>query len=166
VLAALGAPALVTLGAPLLAAHLFIFYFGCLSNITPPVALAGYAAAGLADAPPLKTGFTAAVLAASGFVVPFLFVYRPSLLLLGPPLALAGSLAPAIVAVVGLSAALIGYARRPLAVWERALMAGGAVSLIFPGVVSVVAGLVLVGFGFRRGPAAAAPARESPEVVA
>jgi TRAP-type uncharacterized transport system fused permease subunit len=80
VLAALGAPALTELGVPLLAAHLFIFYYGCLSNVTPPVALAAYAAAGLAGSSPLRTGATAMGLAIGGFLVPFAFIYDPSLL--------------------------------------------------------------------------------------
>ena len=83
VLAALGAPALIQLGVPILAAHLFIFYFGCISNVTPPVSLAAYAASGIAGSPPLKTAWTAMVLAFAGFLVPFMFVYGPALLLMG-----------------------------------------------------------------------------------
>ena len=83
VLAALGAPALIQLGVPVLAAHLFIFYFGCISNVTPPVSLAAYAASGIAGSPPLKTAWTAMVLASAGFLVPFMFVYGPALLLMG-----------------------------------------------------------------------------------
>ena len=71
VLAALGAPALVQLGVPLLAAHLFIFYFGCISNVTPPVSLAAFAAAGISGSPPIRTALFAAVLAGAGFIVPF-----------------------------------------------------------------------------------------------
>jgi TRAP transporter 4TM/12TM fusion protein len=149
VLAALGAPALVALGAPVLAAHLFIFYFGCISNVTPPVALAAYAAAGIADAPPVRTGITAMGLAATGFIIPFMFVYGPSLLLAGRPVLVAASLATATVGVIGLSAALIGHARRPLRAWERGIVALGAISLIFPGLVTDAVGLALVGFGFR-----------------
>lgn len=77
VLAALGAPALIELGVPVLAAHLFIFYFGCISNVTPPVSLAAYAASGIAGSPPLQTAWTAMVLALAGFLVPFMFVYGP-----------------------------------------------------------------------------------------
>ncbi len=149
VLAALGAPALVQLGAPVLAAHLFIFYFGCISNVTPPVALAGYAAAGIADSPPVQTGATAMGLAATGFIIPFMFVYGPALLLAGRPLVVAASIGTAVVGVIGLSAALIGYARRPLRAWERGIVALGAFSLIFPGLATDAVGLALVGFGFR-----------------
>ena len=99
VLAALGAPALTELGVPLLAAHLFIFYFGCLSNITPPVALAAYAAAGVAGSSPLRTGVTALGLAIGGFLIPFAFVYDPLLLLNGAPLAIAATTVTAAIGV-------------------------------------------------------------------
>jgi TRAP transporter 4TM/12TM fusion protein len=168
VLAALGAPALVELGAPVLAAHLFIFYFGCISNVTPPVALAGYAAAGIAGAPPVRTGGMAMGLAATGFIIPFMFVYGPALLLAGPPAMVAASIATATVGVIGLSAALIGHARRPLRAWERGVVAIGAFSLIFPGLVTDAVGLALVGLGFlgrRAEPAVAAPAGLEENVV-
>jgi len=156
VLAALGAPALVALGAPLLAAHLFIFYFGCISNVTPPVALAAFAAAGIADAPPVRTGVTAMALASTGFIIPFMFVYGPPLLLSGTPLEVGTAIGTASIGVIGLSAAVIGFARRRLAPWERAIVAIGALFLIFPGLVTDAVGLVLVGSGFRRGPRVAA----------
>ena len=156
VLAALGAPALVALGAPLLAAHLFIFYFGCISNVTPPVALAAFAAAGIADASPMRTGVTAMALASTGFIIPFMFVYGPPLLLAGSPLEVGTAIGSASVGVIGLAAAVIGFARRRLAPWERVTVALGALFLIFPGLVTDAVGLVLVGSGFRRGPRAAA----------
>ena len=133
VLAALGAPALVSLGAPLLAAHLFIFYFGCISNVTPPVALAAYAAAGIANASPSRAGWTAMALATTGFIVPFMFVLGPPLLLIGHPLHIAFAIVTSMVGVTGLAAAVIGHARRPLAAWQRAMVALGACLLIFPG---------------------------------
>src|SRR5690606_31831483 len=136
VLAALGAPALVELGVPVLAAHLFIFYFGCISNVTPPVSLAAYAAAGIAGAPPLRTATTAMALASTGFLVPFMFVYGPPLLLVGPWHEVALAAATGLAGVVALSAAVIGYGRRPLAGWERALLGAAAVALIRPGPVT------------------------------
>ncbi len=81
ILATLAAPALVKLGISPMAAHLFVFYFGCLSHITPPVALAAYAGASLAGAPPMKTGFAAWRIGLVGFIVPFMFVYGPALIL-------------------------------------------------------------------------------------
>src|SRR5690606_35393899 len=104
VLAALGAPALVQLGVPMLAAHLFIFYFGALSSVTPPVALAGYAAAGVADAPAIKTSNYSIVLALPGFIVPFMMVYGPALLLHGSVLEIVWATITATIGVTALAA--------------------------------------------------------------
>jgi len=153
VLAALGAPALIQLGVPMLAAHLFIFYFGCISNVTPPVSLAAYAASGIAGAPPLKTAWTAMVLASTGFLVPFMFVYAPPLLLQGPPLEIAAVAGTALAGVTALSAATMGYLRRDLLPWERGVLLTGAFALIFPGLLSDGYGLVvLLIIFFRSGP--------------
>ncbi|HZD06466.1 MAG TPA: TRAP transporter large permease subunit, partial [Longimicrobiales bacterium] len=133
VLAALGAPALVSLGVPVLAAHLFIFYFGAISNVTPPVSLAAYAAAGIAGAEPLRTAWTGLGLAAAGFLVPFAFVYGQGLLLAGPIWGVILGIATGVAGVTALAAAVVGYARRPLAAWERGVLAAAAVALVFPG---------------------------------
>lgn len=150
VLAALGAPGLVNLGVPLLAAHLFIFYFGCISNVTPPVSLAAFAAAGIAGAPPMRTALTAMSLAAAGFVVPFMFVYGPALLLTGPTFGIVIAALTALAGVVALAAAIIGHARRPLAGWERLLLAMGGVALIVPGWVTDGFGLLMLIVTFWR----------------
>jgi TRAP transporter 4TM/12TM fusion protein len=162
VLAALGAPALVSLGVPMLAAHLFIFYFGCISNVTPPVALAAYAASGIADSPPVRTAGVAMALAATGFVVPFMFVYGPALLLDGTVMEIGLALATALVGVTGLAAAIIGQARRPLRAWHRLALGGAACLLIFPGwwtdglgLLGVAAFMLPAGSG--RQPVSAAP---------
>lgn len=83
ILAILVAPSLVKFGVPVMAAHMFVFYFGIISAITPPVAMAAYVGAGLADAPPVKVGFTACRLALPAFIVPFILVYNPALILQG-----------------------------------------------------------------------------------
>lgn len=85
VLSTLAAPSLVSLGLPPLVAHMFVFYFGCISSITPPVALAAYAAAGIAQSDITKTGLYAFKLGISAYIIPFLFVYNPELLLIGSP---------------------------------------------------------------------------------
>lgn len=149
VLAALGAPALTELGVPLLAAHLFIFYFGCISNVTPPVSLAAYAAAGIAGAPAVLTAATAMVLASAGILVPFMFIYGPALLLAAPPATVVTSAITATAGVTALAAATIGYARRPLAMYERALLAVAAVALIRPGLVTDLVGLGVFMLTFR-----------------
>jgi TRAP transporter 4TM/12TM fusion protein len=150
VLAALGAPALVQLGVPLLAAHLFIFYFGCISNVTPPVSLAAFAAAGISGAPPLKTAMTAAVLAGAGFVVPFMFVYGPPLLLVGTIPEITLAFVSAIVGVTALAAAGMGFARRPIVWWERVILFVAALALVLPGLATDGAGLVGVVVVFSR----------------
>lgn len=151
VLAALGAPALVELGVPLLAAHLFIFYFGAISNVTPPVSLAAYAAAGVAGAPAMKTAVMAMILALPGFIVPFMTVYGPALLLDGsvPEILLAALSAS--IGVVALAAGTMGFARRSLRWWERGIVSVAALALIFPGLVTDLIGLavILVVFSLR-----------------
>jgi TRAP transporter 4TM/12TM fusion protein len=142
VLAALGAPALTELGVPLLSAHLFIFYFGCISNVTPPVSLAAYAAAGIADAPAMKTGVTAMTLASAGFVVPFMFVYGPALLLVGGWVGVVLAFASAMAGVTALAAAGIGFISRQLRWWERAVLGAAAVGLMLPGLPSDGFGIV------------------------
>jgi TRAP transporter 4TM/12TM fusion protein len=163
VLAALGAPALVDLGVPLLAAHLFLFYFGCMSNVTPPVALAAFAAAGIAGGPPMRTAATAMGLAAAGFLVPFLFVYGPALLLEGSPAAVGFAILTAFAGVVGLAAAVIGHVRAPISPWRRVLAAAAAVALIAPETLTDAAGLVVLAAALyvRRGTRGAAPAPPS-----
>jgi TRAP-type uncharacterized transport system fused permease subunit len=150
VLAALGAPALIDLGVPLLAAHLFIFYFGCISNVTPPVSLAAYAASGIAGSPPLKTAWTAMLLASAGFIVPFMFVYGPPLLLVGGAGEIVLVTVTALAGVTALAAAAMGFLRRRLAGWERALLGAAAVALIFPGPVSDGFGVVVLVVMFIR----------------
>ena len=161
VLAALGAPALVELGVPLLSAHLFIFYFGCMSNVTPPVSLAGYAAAGIAGASPTQTSVSAMLLASTGFLVPFMFVYGQPLLLIGSPGEIALAVFSALIGVSALAAATMGYGRRDLAIWERLLMAGAALMLIKPGLYTDAAGLLVFLAIMARGEEKAPPSPAS-----
>lgn len=144
VLAALGAPALTELGVPLLSAHLFIFYFGAISNVTPPVSLAAYAAAGIADAPALRTALSAMVLAAAGFLVPFMFVYGPPLLLVGSPFEVVLAVLTGSAGVTALAAATMGFARKPLGLLARAALTGSAVALIFPGLATDGVGIAVL----------------------
>ena len=153
VLAALGAPALVELGVPLLGAHLFIFYFGCISNVTPPVSLAAYAAAGIAGSPPLRTAWTAMGLASAGFLVPFMFVYAPALILDGTVAEIASTALTALVGVVALSGAVIGYVRGPVGPVRRVVLLAAALALIAPSFLWDGIGLVLfmaAGFVFQK----------------
>ncbi|MCV2880059.1 TRAP transporter permease [Sedimentimonas flavescens] len=132
-------PALLALGVPLIVSHMFVFYFGILADLTPPVALACFAAAPIAKESGLRISIEAVKVAAAGFVVPFMAVYTPALMLQdGGPLAAAIGYVPAVAyivlkAVLSLAlwgAAVIGWLGRPLAVWERLIAMAGAFCLV------------------------------------
>lgn len=129
-LSALIAPSLVKIGIEPLAAHMFILYFGMMSMITPPIALAAFAAASISEASPMKTGFAAMQLGWVAYVVPFLFVLSPSLIMIGAPLNIAFSLATAVIGVFLITVAMVGYLNRPLGIAMRmAFLIAGAASL-------------------------------------
>ncbi|HUG77849.1 MAG TPA: TRAP transporter fused permease subunit [Burkholderiales bacterium] len=158
--AVLAAPPLIQLGVPPMAAHMFVFFYGCLSMITPPVAMAAFAAAHIAGAGPMRVALTACRLGWPAFVLPFLFAWSPTLLLMGPAQAVLVSVATAIAGVWLVSAALSGYLFSTLGP-ERRLAAGalGAV-LLLPGhgyagalyiqAAAVVAAAALVAWELRR----------------
>src|SRR5688572_2955833 len=131
-LAVLVAPGLSKLGILPIAAHLFIFYFGMLSMVTPPVCLASYAAASIGKTDPIRTGWEAMRLCAIAYVVPFLFVFSPALLLIGSWHAVAISIATAIVGAVLLGIGLVGYLFRPIGVLKRFLFLVAAAGLLIP----------------------------------
>ena len=145
VLAILVAPALTQMGFSGLASHLFIFYFGCISVITPPVALASYAGAGIAGCSPTKAGTRAFRLAICAFILPYLFVYNESLLWQGAWYNILWSALSALVGVYCLACGQEGFFYNwKLLVWERALLIVGALALIVPGVVTDVIGFALL----------------------
>jgi TRAP transporter 4TM/12TM fusion protein len=115
-------PALVRMGAPELASHMFAFYFGILANVTPPVALAAYAAASIAGADLNRTGYEALKLAVAGFVVPFIFIYNPALLMKGTWEAITLVSLTTFGAVIALSAAVEGWFGKPLPWVSRGLL--------------------------------------------
>jgi TRAP transporter 4TM/12TM fusion protein len=125
-------PALMRMGAPELASHMFAFYFGILANVTPPVALAAYAAASIAGADLNRTGYEAFILALSGFVVPFIFVYDPALLMEGAWLDILVVSAATLLAVILLAASVEGWFGRNLAMPVRAMMALATICLAWP----------------------------------
>jgi TRAP transporter 4TM/12TM fusion protein len=131
-LAALVAPALVEVGVLPIAAHMYVMYFGMMSMITPPVALAAYAAAGLAGADPIRTGLEACRFGWSAFVVPFLFVLSPTLLLIGSPASIALALVTAAIGIWLASIAVIGYFVRPLGAGMRALFGFAGLMALIP----------------------------------
>jgi TRAP transporter 4TM/12TM fusion protein len=130
----MAAPALTQLGVPPLAAHMFVFYFGILADLTPPTAISTYATAAIAGSDVWSTQWTAMLLALSGFIIPFSFVYDPALLLMsGSALHVVLRTAAATLGIFMLGAGLIGFVRVPALWWERGLLLGGACLLIFPG---------------------------------
>jgi TRAP transporter 4TM/12TM fusion protein len=146
ILAAIVAPALEQLGVPQLATHFFVFYFGVLADVTPPVALAAFAAAGIARSEPMRTGMTAFRLSMGKALVPFAFVYTPALLFVDFTWAAFGTaLVSSIVAVMGLGAAYTGQLGRPIGVPAFAALNLLSVALVFanPMVSAVAAPAVL-----------------------
>ena len=131
-LAVLVAPGLSKLGIVPIAAHLFIFYFGMLSMITPPVCLASYAAASIGKTDPVRTGWEGMRLCAIAYVVPFLFVFSPSLLLIGHWWEVVLSIATAIIGAILLGVGLVGYLFRPVGVIKRILFLLAAAGLLIP----------------------------------
>lgn len=142
---------LIRVGIPMIAAHLFILYFATISAITPPVALAAYAAAGIAGADPNAVGWQACKLALSGFIVPYMFVYGPSLLCLGTPLEIIQALITSIVGVFCLSVVVEGWFKGRVSLFERVLFLVSALALIHVGGVTDLVGLALIaGLLIRR----------------
>jgi TRAP transporter 4TM/12TM fusion protein len=142
--AALLIPALIKLGVVPIAAHLFVFYFAIISAITPPVALAVYAAAGISKSNLWSTGLAAIRLGATGFIVPFMFVYGPSLVFVGSWEEILTTLLSASIGVVGLAGGLHGWFLTSARPWERVALVAGAILLIKPGIYTDVLGLVLL----------------------
>jgi len=144
VMVSLLVPAIIKLGAIPPAAHMFAFYFAILSAITPPVALAVYAAAGLAKASLWESGLSAVRVGAAGFVVPFMFIFEPSLLMIGEWPTILQSFVTATIGTVCLTAGLFGYLVGTARMWERVFLVGAALFLIKPGLVTDAAGAALL----------------------
>ena len=146
IMAATCAPILIRMGVPALAAHFFVFYFGIVADLTPPVALAAYAGAAIAQANPMKTALTATKLAVAAFIVPYVFAMNPAMLFIDTTLPEVISICITSVAgIFGVSAALEGYLFRPIPWYLRIACAAGGLLLIYPGITTDVLGLLLVG---------------------
>jgi len=154
ILAVLVGPALIKLGVSPMAAHLFIFYFGIISAITPPVALAAYTGAGLAGSNPVKTGFYAFKLGLAAFILPYMFVFGTPLILEGPVLEVIESIITATIGIFFFAVALQGWMFVNLSVFERILSFVSALCLIFPGwrtdLVGLGLGFVIMLVQFRK----------------
>jgi TRAP-type uncharacterized transport system fused permease subunit len=159
-LATLVAPALIQVGIEPMAAHLFIFYYGMLSMITPPIALAAFAAASLAGSDPMRTGLSSVRFGWAAFVMPFLFVFSPSLLLNSGPAETTVDIMTALLAVWLISAGFTGYSVRLLSVWRRGAYVAAGAALLLPlgmfewsyiaNVGGAVAGVALIGFDWAE----------------
>jgi TRAP transporter 4TM/12TM fusion protein len=132
-LATTAAPAMVQLGVSPLLAHLFVYYFGTFSFLTPPVCLAVYVAASIAEAPVIKTGYQSMKLAIAGYLVPFFFLYKPGLALLGSPLSIALSVIEGILATILIAIAVEGYFIRLMSWFERLALLIAGLCLFAPG---------------------------------
>lgn len=140
----IAAPALLQLGVPTLAAHMFVFYFGIIADVTPPVALAAYAASGISGGKPLMTGVNASKLAIAAFIIPYVFVMSPELLMIN---ATAGGLLMAVVTailgMVGVSSSLIGYLADKSTMLERVMQFVSGILMIIPGTLTDIPGFIL-----------------------
>lgn len=142
--ATLVAPGLMDLGLSALSAHMFCFYGAVLSAITPPVALAAYAASGIAKANPMKIGFTACRFGIVAFIIPFFFAYQPALLFVGSGGEITLAFFSAVLGVVGLSAAMQGCFIYPMPVVPRVILLAGSLCMIYPGALTDVIGLAVL----------------------
>ena len=144
----LGGPVLVKLGVLPLAAHLFVFYYSCLSAITPPVALAAYAGAGIAGANPFSVGFMAMRLALIAYIVPYFFVYQPVLIWQGHLLDILWAFFTAILGCIALGSGLVGQMLGTLGILSRLLLVAGGFALIKPGIYTDLFGMAVLAATF------------------
>lgn len=141
----IAAPALVQMGVPLLAANMFVFYFGIVADITPPVALAAFAGAAISGGNPLKTGVNATKLAIAAFIIPYMFVLNPAMLMVNATVGtIIMTCISATIGMIGISAAMIGYYIVKTSIVERLLLFAGGLCLIVPGTVTDVTGIAIL----------------------
>ena len=156
--ATMAAPALANFDIPILVAHMFVFYFGLFANITPPVALAAFAGAGIAGGDPMRTGFQALKLSLAGFIIPFLFVYNPAMLMIDTTdvavnarefalpawTTVISIIITSVVGILALGAAVEGYFKTELNFFWRIFLGIGALGMIIPETITDIIGIILV----------------------
>ena len=147
IMASTCAPILIKMGFPLVAAHFFVFYFGIVADITPPVALAAYAGSAIAKGNPMKTGINATKLAIAAFIVPYIFAYSPAMLFVNVTSvwAVLQIVLSALLGIFGVAAGLEGFMLRKMNWLFRLICIGGGLGLMIPGALSDLVGLVLIG---------------------
>ena len=144
IMASTCAPILITIGVPQVAAHFFVFYFGIVADITPPVALAAYAGSAIAKAPPMKTAVNATKLAIAAFVVPYIFAMNPAMLFINTTaLQVVSVVLTSLVGIFGVAAALNGYLLRPMNPLVRVLFAAGGLLMLDPSTMTDLIGIVV-----------------------
>ncbi len=148
IMASMVAPILMrSLDIPVLAAHMFVFYFGIVADITPPVALAAYAGSAIAKSNPMKTGVTATRLAITAFIVPYIFAFSPEMLIIGADKPWYEIVLLVITAVIGIfmiSAGMEGYLLKNMPWWQRIMALAGGLCMVIPGIVTDAAGVALI----------------------
>lgn len=160
ILATVVAPALAKLGVPLLTAHMFVFFYGCVSTITPPVALASYVAAGIAKADINKVGWTAFFYGITCYILPFMFFFGPALMLNDTWAQVVLAATTGLLGVFCIAAAVVGYLRAPALLWQRAVLALAGIALLHQGTLSDLVGVALLVLMLFLG------RRDSPSIVA
>jgi len=144
VLATVVAPALAKMGVPLLTAHLFVFFYGCVSTITPPVALASYVAAGIANADINRVGWTAFGYGITCYILPFMFVFGPGLMMTGDPISIALAVVSGVFGVFAIATAVVGQMRSELGTVLRLVAATSGIALLHQGIITDMAGAALL----------------------
>ena len=149
IMASTCAPILITIGVPQVAAHFFVFYFGIVADITPPVALAAYAGSAIAKAPPMKTAFNASKLAIAAFIVPYIFALNPAMLFVDTTaVQVVTVVITSFVGMFGVAGALNGFLFRRMNPLVRVLFAGGGLLSMYPGTLTDVIGVVIFALAF------------------
>ena len=152
-MATITAPIVVEMGVPVLAAHMFVFYFGIVADITPPVALAAYAGSAIAHSDPLKTGVEATKLAITAFIIPYIFALSPEILLVEEAGVTVAALdviriaVTSVIGMIGISAGLEGYFFGTCKIWERLIFIAGGLCMVIPSLWTDVLGLVVLAVG-------------------
>ncbi len=149
IMATITAPILIEMGIPMLAAHMFVFYFGIVADITPPVALAAYAGSAIAKSDPFQTGVQATKLAITAFIVPYIFAYSPKMLLViegfQPSIIEVISIfATSIIGIYAISSGMEGFMHHHEPIWQRILLIGAGLCMVIPEPITDVIGLVVI----------------------
>jgi len=146
-LSTLIAPALVQMGIPLVASHLFILWWAVTAYITPPVAIGVYAASAIADSSVMKTGWWAVRLGIGTFIIPFMFVYNPALVMIGTPMEIVLATITALIGMAALGYGIIGYLSGRMNWGQRILLIAGGMAMAYSGIVTNLVGVALISIG-------------------